>query len=81
MVADSGTRVRAAVVGTGLIGGSVLLALHRAGLDVTSCETVTRERRPPHFEVIALIARKPAETTTGRKHADKTTARHAAKKN
>jgi len=30
----------------------------KAGLDVSSCETVTRERRPPHFEVIALIARK-----------------------
>ncbi|MDQ3511614.1 MAG: metalloregulator ArsR/SmtB family transcription factor [Pseudomonadota bacterium] len=29
-----------------------------ARLDVVSCETVTRERRPPHFEVIALIARK-----------------------
>jgi len=33
----------------------------RAGLDVGSCETVTRERRPPHFEVIALIGRKPAD--------------------
>ncbi|MDQ3288707.1 MAG: metalloregulator ArsR/SmtB family transcription factor [Pseudomonadota bacterium] len=33
-----------------------------AGLDVESCETVTRERRPPHFEVIALIGRK---TTPG----------------
>jgi len=30
----------------------------KGGLDVISCETVTRERRPPHFEVIALIARK-----------------------
>ncbi|MER7168442.1 prephenate dehydrogenase/arogenate dehydrogenase family protein, partial [Micromonospora sp. NPDC000207] len=28
-------RIRAAVVGTGLIGGSVLLGLRRAGLDVT----------------------------------------------
>ncbi|SCL13450.1 prephenate dehydrogenase [Micromonospora inyonensis] len=35
MAASSGARVRAAVVGTGLIGGSVLLRLHRAGLDVT----------------------------------------------
>lgn len=35
MVASSGAPVRAAVVGTGLIGGSVLLRLHRAGLDVT----------------------------------------------
>lgn len=31
----------------------------RAGLQVESCDTVTRERRPPHFGVIALIARKP----------------------
>ncbi|GAA5072810.1 ArsR/SmtB family transcription factor [Lysobacter panacisoli] len=31
----------------------------KAGLEVGSCETVTRERRPPHFEVIALIGRKP----------------------
>ena len=27
----------------------------KAGLKVASCETVTRERRPPHFEVISLI--------------------------
>jgi ArsR family transcriptional regulator len=31
----------------------------RAGLQVTSCETVTREKRPPHFEVISLIGLKP----------------------
>ena len=31
----------------------------KAGLEVISCDTVTRERRPPHFEVIALIAVKP----------------------
>jgi ArsR family transcriptional regulator len=31
----------------------------KAGLQVTSCETVTREKRPPHFEVVSLIARKP----------------------
>lgn len=30
-----------------------------AGFEIVSCETVTRERRPPHFEVIALIACKP----------------------
>ena len=30
----------------------------KAGLQVTSLETVTRERRPPHFEVISLIAHK-----------------------
>ena len=33
----------------------------KAGLEITSCETVTRERRPPHFEVITLMAHKPAE--------------------
>lgn len=31
----------------------------KAGLDVQVCEVVTREKRPPHFEVISLIARKP----------------------
>ena len=31
----------------------------KAGLQVTSCETVTREKRPPHFEVISLIGDKP----------------------
>lgn len=33
----------------------------RAGFEIVSCQTVTRERRPPHFEVIALMARKPGE--------------------
>lgn len=27
----------------------------KAGLKVAACETVTREKRPPHFEVISLI--------------------------
>ena len=31
----------------------------RAGLALQSCETVTREKRPPHFEVVSLIAGKP----------------------
>lgn len=31
----------------------------KAGLDVQAAETITREKRPPHFEVISLIARKP----------------------
>jgi len=31
----------------------------KAGLRVTGCETVTREKRPPHFEVISLIGVKP----------------------
>ena len=32
----------------------------RAGLSLQSLNTVTREKRPPHFEVISLIALKPA---------------------
>ena len=35
----------------------------KAGLDIASCETVTRERRPPHFEVIALTGVKPGTTS------------------
>jgi len=31
----------------------------RAGLELVNAETVTREKRPPHFEVISMIARKP----------------------
>lgn len=31
----------------------------KAGLGVASCDTVTRERRPPHFEVISLLGSKP----------------------
>jgi ArsR family transcriptional regulator len=30
-----------------------------AGLEVLSCERITREVKAPHFEVIALLARKP----------------------
>jgi ArsR family transcriptional regulator len=30
-----------------------------AKLDVIACERLTRERRPPHFEVMSLLARKP----------------------
>src|SRR5688500_16626688 len=32
----------------------------KAGLDLISSQTVTRERRPPHFEVITLMAHKPS---------------------
>ena len=37
------------------------LAAHarRAGLAVRSCQRISRERRPPHFEVLALLAGKP----------------------
>ena len=31
----------------------------QAGLKVSVCETVTREKRPPHFEVVSLTAAKP----------------------
>jgi ArsR family transcriptional regulator len=30
-----------------------------AGLDVLSCQRLSRERKTPHFEVISLLARKP----------------------
>ena len=32
---------------------------HKAELEVLTCERLTRERRPPHFEVLSLVARKP----------------------
>lgn len=32
----------------------------RAGLEVSSCVRLSRERKAPHFEVISLLARKPA---------------------
>ena len=31
----------------------------KAGLSIANCDTVTRERRPPHFEVISLTGVKP----------------------
>ena len=31
----------------------------KAGLDVLACQRATQERRPPHFEVLTLLARKP----------------------
>jgi ArsR family transcriptional regulator len=30
----------------------------KAGLDVIQCERISRERKPPHFEVLGLLARK-----------------------
>ncbi len=30
-----------------------------AGLVVDTCEVITREKRPPHFEVVSLLAHKP----------------------
>jgi ubiquinone/menaquinone biosynthesis C-methylase UbiE/DNA-binding transcriptional ArsR family regulator len=44
----------------------------KAGLDLISSQTVTRERRPPHFEVITLMAHKPSGTPSAtRKKASK----------
>lgn len=31
----------------------------KASLVVTSCEVITREKRPPHYEVVSLLARHP----------------------
>ena len=31
----------------------------KAKLEVVACQRLTRERRPPHFEVLSLLARKP----------------------
>jgi DNA-binding transcriptional ArsR family regulator/protein-L-isoaspartate O-methyltransferase len=33
--------------------------VQQAGLEIATSETVTREKRPPHFEVISIIGRKP----------------------
>ncbi|MFF5053899.1 prephenate dehydrogenase [Micromonospora sp. NPDC000663] len=45
MVDGPGVRVRAAVVGTGLIGGSVLLRMHASGVDVTGWDPDEDTRR------------------------------------
>lgn len=31
----------------------------KAGLEIVSCDVVAREKRPPHFEVVSLLATKP----------------------
>jgi ArsR family transcriptional regulator len=33
--------------------------MEKAGLEISNSETVTREKRPPHFEVISLIGTQP----------------------
>ena len=40
-------------------GRSLREFARKAGLKVQSCEHITRERRPPHFEVLSLQVRKP----------------------
>lgn len=32
----------------------------KSGLEVLHCQRISRERKPPHFEVLSLLARKPA---------------------
>lgn len=39
----------------------------KAGLEVRVCEVVAKEKRPPHFEVISLIAHKPRASGAERK--------------
>ena len=39
----------------------------KAGLEVRVCEVVAKEKRPPHFEVISLIAQKPGAVGVERK--------------
>jgi ArsR family transcriptional regulator len=46
-------------VNLGLGANELRRFAERSGLQVASCETVTREKRPPHFEVISLIGVKP----------------------
>ena len=38
----------------------------KAGLEVRVCAVVARERRPPHFEVMSLIAHKPGSAARSR---------------
>ncbi|MDR2871194.1 MAG: metalloregulator ArsR/SmtB family transcription factor [Xanthomonadaceae bacterium] len=46
-------------VNLGFTGKELCRFVEKSGLEVTNLETVTRERRPPHFEVISLIGYKP----------------------
>ncbi|WP_066096343.1 ArsR/SmtB family transcription factor [Xanthomonas massiliensis] len=46
-------------VNLGFSGKELCRFVEKAGLQVSSLETVTREKRPPHFEVISLIGHKP----------------------
>ncbi|HRQ65063.1 MAG TPA: metalloregulator ArsR/SmtB family transcription factor [Xanthomonadaceae bacterium] len=43
----------------GFAEGELKRMCARAGLAVIECGLATRERRPPHFEVLTLLARKP----------------------
>jgi ArsR family transcriptional regulator len=46
-------------VNLGFTGKELRRFVEKAGLRVATCEAVTREKRPPHFEVISLIGTKP----------------------
>jgi len=43
----------------GFSDGELRRFIASAGLELINAESVTREKRPPHFEVISMIARKP----------------------
>ncbi|MEO5630244.1 MAG: metalloregulator ArsR/SmtB family transcription factor [Thermomonas sp.] len=43
----------------GFAGKDLRKFVEKAGLTISSTDTVTREKRPPHFEVISLIGSKP----------------------
>lgn len=43
----------------GFTGRQLRRFIEKAGLGMASCEIVTREKRPPHFEVIAALGVKP----------------------
>ena len=52
------TRSSRSIIATSVSATKNCASLRRkAGLKVLSCERVTRERRPPHFEVLSLLAR------------------------
>ena len=46
-------------VNLGFGGKELRKFAEKAGLGISSLETVTREKRPPHFEVFSLIGNKP----------------------
>lgn len=46
-------------VNLGFTPGELRRFASKAGLHVHTCESVTREKRPPHFEVVSLTASKP----------------------
>jgi ArsR family transcriptional regulator len=41
--------------------------VERAGLSVETCAVTSREKRPPHLEVMTIVARRPASTPSRRR--------------